>query len=1261
MSTIAEGLTILEFDVSPDSAVANEKINAALAENGIEQSVNIPDGWMNIFWIVLNQPPEKNLYFSLRHAASKDAFKASFALSPKQISTLTDNTAGGYVLWAGQHASTNPNPPQRMSSAFANHFIQAVISENSYNAGSTAQVVAEKVITVSSVEGNTATGVTYPSPPYSRKMYVRSGESIVLADYLKPTNNNAALVFSKYELGSGVTYGTFDATTGRYTAPTSEDEGDTVKLNAVFVENTNKKQINITETENGNVATTPSEQASPGENVAITITPNNGYIVDDVKVTYGEDTPVESLSGSGNNWSFVMPDGDVTISVTFTRFFSVTVNVEGAGGTATASPDKDVKEGDTVTLNIVPSEGYKLDLDSVTAKYGEGLKLELKGEGNTLTFTMPAGNVTITVAFMELDMYNVNIQPMEHGSITANPKSAYEGQTVTLSIKPDKGYALKSFYIYISETRNAEYKSDGVTQITFKMPASNVTVHATFEEATYKTVVGAAVIKDSPGNNPNKYKGKHYDDSNTENPDNPIVGEYSVGEPTYDEDGVAHYVLTATDLRLFAAQTESSWFSDTDSLSNTYGYYVGLTLEPCDGGSQTYDNTQYSAAVANSKDEIRSDTLRASWTNSHNPVKIYFKLDPDKPKQEFWFLIGWAQSGDLDLSDNFETICVTVDTNFKPITHTYEVPDNTFGGFSGTEKTTESRGVINSNNFNDGYKEILTPAELGWIIPTSWTWHWEIDGDKSKQVTSNNFNSDLSAVLNDGFGHYYDHTFKLVIDDTAPKTVTVTQSDGGNITLSPSKADNKYNSGETVAVKVTPNNGYDISSLTVGGEDVSSLLENGEYSFVVTSDVTVTAAFIQSDSEVSSIKVDGKTAFHTGEKEWSITLPYGFAFPDVTTGSGITFDTNSSTTVTLKSPATGDDREKTYTFVINGEEYTVKVTIAEPPKVDLTVSVDNGGKPNETKKIPEGETVDIELESGFGYALPDTITVSVSGVILSPSKYSYTADEYKSTGRLTIPGAEINGNVEVKVQTVYGSVHVAVRSNSEDIFIVGYDDVKKESTQTNNPVYDMHLPRTGDSVDAIQDTNIAAAAVMVPSDSQTSSGGGNDGSQSGNPYQWVIPKWLTFDGWYVNQDKNGNQVESKGDYIKLTRTNGDGSYPYQPQSKNHNPIIEARWIEQDTYTLTVTLMPGADDVRYGGSADDHPDLWNQPVTAENAMKVTAKAAITDELKLYIPKTYYERDNYHFGRWIDEHGNPIEMGTDGAITVSYDGENKVTVR
>ena len=69
------------------------------------------------------------------------------------------------------------------------------------------------------------------------------------------------------------------------------------------------------------------------------------------------------------------------------------------GGTVTADPTA-AKAGTTVTLTPVPDRGYQVGTVAVTDRFGEAVAVTEQADG-TYTFTMPNGQVTVTVTFAE--------------------------------------------------------------------------------------------------------------------------------------------------------------------------------------------------------------------------------------------------------------------------------------------------------------------------------------------------------------------------------------------------------------------------------------------------------------------------------------------------------------------------------------------------------------------------------------------------------------------------------------------------------------------------------------------------------------------------------------------------------------------------------------------------------------------------------------------------------------------------------------------
>ena len=160
------------------------------------------------------------------------------------------------------------------------------------------------------------------------------------------------------------------------------------------------RPVTIVPAENGTV-TADKETAKYGETVTLTMEPAIGYEFDQLTVLDGE-TPISTMLiaefDGVPSYTFTMPAGDVKVQATFKAIdYDITL-VPSVSGNVTA--DKQTAYvGETVTLTVTPDNGY--ELDEIHVMFGE-TQLTTVSEGEGIhTFTMPAGNVVISVLFKE--------------------------------------------------------------------------------------------------------------------------------------------------------------------------------------------------------------------------------------------------------------------------------------------------------------------------------------------------------------------------------------------------------------------------------------------------------------------------------------------------------------------------------------------------------------------------------------------------------------------------------------------------------------------------------------------------------------------------------------------------------------------------------------------------------------------------------------------------------------------------------------------
>lgn len=76
--------------------------------------------------------------------------------------------------------------------------------------------------------------------------------------------------------------------------------------------------------------------------------------------------------------------------------------------------------------------------------------------------------------------YMIDVIESTHGTVTASPKWASSGRIVTLTVTPDEGYELAALTVTDRNGNDVALTNNGDGTYTFKMPASKVTVKATF-------------------------------------------------------------------------------------------------------------------------------------------------------------------------------------------------------------------------------------------------------------------------------------------------------------------------------------------------------------------------------------------------------------------------------------------------------------------------------------------------------------------------------------------------------------------------------------------------------------------------------------------------------------------------------------------------------------------------------------------------------------------------------------------------------------
>ncbi len=188
---------------------------------------------------------------------------------------------------------------------------------------------------------------------------------------------------------------------------------------------------------------------------------------------YSPDLPEErrNFLVSEKNWTFI--DGGLSSEAFDMYYVALEKNYPDGG---TVEGNELFNEGDPVTVHATANPYFSFV--NWTDSNGD--------EVSTLadySFTMPAGNLTLTANFDPFDFeLTTAINPAGTGTITVDPEKDFyhKGDTVSLTAAPEAGYSFVEWTGDIAPIDDA-----GAAEVTLIMPADHVSLTAAFEPIEY--------------------------------------------------------------------------------------------------------------------------------------------------------------------------------------------------------------------------------------------------------------------------------------------------------------------------------------------------------------------------------------------------------------------------------------------------------------------------------------------------------------------------------------------------------------------------------------------------------------------------------------------------------------------------------------------------------------------------------------------------------------------------------------------------------
>ena len=220
----------------------------------------------------------------------------------------------------------------------------------------------------------------------------------------------------------------------------------------------------------------------------------DSYVGNDGSIILGAGSSVTDPNGTTElpNGGSVDQDGDVTQNALPAE--SISLNQTSVTLYSNTTPNTVQLIADVTPDNTTDSVAWSSDNEAVATVNESGLVTAVSNGSATITAT--AGNVsaacTVTVTTYTSGggssdddsdpTYSVTLpKNVKGGEIKSSHRYAEQGDTVTITVDPDKGYELDELTVTDSKGRELDLTDKGNGKYTFKMPGTRVEVEVSFK------------------------------------------------------------------------------------------------------------------------------------------------------------------------------------------------------------------------------------------------------------------------------------------------------------------------------------------------------------------------------------------------------------------------------------------------------------------------------------------------------------------------------------------------------------------------------------------------------------------------------------------------------------------------------------------------------------------------------------------------------------------------------------------------------------
>ena len=245
---------------------------------------------------------------------------------------------------------------------------------------------------------------------------------------------------------------------------------------------------------------------------------------------------------------------------------------------------------------------------------------------------IPSGTGTGTGTGTGVSTYPITVKDAKNGDVTASHKTASKGTTVTLTVDPDKGYVLDA--LTVLDGKDKELKlTEKNGKYTFTMPASKVTVEATFKASA---PTGKNPFIDVPA-------GSYYEDAVIWAVDKGITTGTSA--TTFNPNGICTRAQAVTFLWRAAGSpaAKSAVMPFTDVKAGSY-YYDAVLWAVENGITKGTSDTTFSPDATCSRAQIVTFLWRANGSPAVSGNSAFTDVASDA---YYAAAVTWAEKNDV--------------------------------------------------------------------------------------------------------------------------------------------------------------------------------------------------------------------------------------------------------------------------------------------------------------------------------------------------------------------------------------------------------------------------------------------------------------------------------------------------------------------------------------------------------------------------------------------------------------------------------------